>query len=82
MTAETSDARQGGKRLRRLQTFLDVAYAVLFVDFTIVRALVLLVGTLLLTGLWGWCVLAIYVRIFRTSNRTGYVSYGRHGNSL
>ena len=33
MTADTSDARQGRKRLRRLQTFLDVAYAVLFVDF-------------------------------------------------
>ncbi len=33
MTVETSEARQGGKRLRRLQTFLDVAYAVLFVEF-------------------------------------------------
>ena len=33
MNTETSEARQGTKRLRRLQTFLDVAYAVLFVEF-------------------------------------------------
>ncbi len=33
MTAEVSEARQGRKRLQRLQTFLDVAYAVLFVEF-------------------------------------------------
>jgi len=33
MTAENSDTRQGRKRLGRLQTFLDIAYAVLFVDF-------------------------------------------------
>jgi len=33
MTAELVDARQGRKRLRRLETFLDVAYAVLFVQF-------------------------------------------------
>ena len=33
MTAEVVDTRQGGKRLRRLETFLDVAYAVLFVQF-------------------------------------------------
>lgn len=32
-TEEPGEARQGRKRLRRLQTFLDVAYAVLFVDF-------------------------------------------------
>ena len=32
-SAEPGEARQGRKRLRRLQTFLDVAYAVLFVDF-------------------------------------------------
>ncbi len=33
MTAELVDVRQGRKRLRRLETFLDVAYAVLFVQF-------------------------------------------------
>ncbi len=33
MTAEVSEAQQGRKRLLRLETFLDVAYAVLFVEF-------------------------------------------------
>lgn len=33
MTAEVSEARQGMKQLRRLETFLDVAYAMLFVQF-------------------------------------------------